>query len=760
MPGFPQFLAADFQGEVTLDHVIPAAEARFASLPDDVRPELARALAARGIERLYSHQADAYNAVRSGRHLVVVTPTASGKTLCYNLPVLQRLLERPDRRALFVFPTKALAQDQLAELSALKHGLPIDLRVDTYDGDTSPGRRTAIREAGHIVMTNPDMLHAGLLPHHTRWRRLFSSLDFVVIDELHMYRGLFGSQVANVIRRLKRICAFYGSTPTFICASATIANPLQLAKRLLEEENIELVERNGAPRGERRLVFYNPPLLNRETGIRRSSMLEARRIAAPWIRSGVQTIVFCRSRLQVEVMLSYLRQDLAPRLDAAQRVRGYRAGYLPLHRREIEAGLRSGEITSVVSTNALELGIDIGSLQTAILVGYPGTIASTWQQLGRAGRRSGSVGVFVASSSPLDQFIVRYPEYFLSADPEEGLIDPDNLLLLAAHLQAGLFELPFEDKERLGRADVRELLELFEEDGSASRSAGRWFWSRQAFPAEEIHLRRIAADNVVIIDTSQPRPRVIGEMDQFTAPVLLHEEAVYLHEGAQFHVERLDWEEKKAYVHPVEVDYYTDALASVTVQVLDTFAGPDQEGLARSHGELKITALASMFKKIRFHTHENIGSGPIHLPEQTLHTTGYWVTVDEELWRTLGRQTLEAGLQGMAHSLRYVASLRLMCDPRDLGAVAEVRSVTTRLPTVTVYEMYPGGVGYSRRMFELHRELLEHAAALVRDCPCLAGCPSCVGPLHLVEGAKDACLRLLEAGARRRSPISASALPV
>ena len=482
MPTFPDFVSANFQGDVTLDHVIPASEARFAPLPDDLRPELTHALAARGVERLYSHQADAYNAVRRGRHLVVVTPTASGKTLCYNLPVLQRLLEQPDRRALYMFPTKALAQDQLAELSALKHGLPIDLRVDTYDGDTSPGRRTAIREGGHIVMTNPDMLHAGLLPHHTRWRRLFSSLDFVVIDELHMYRGLFGSQVANVIRRLKRICAFYGSSPTFICTSATIANPLQLAQRLLEEENIELVERNGAPRGERRLIFYNPPLLNREMGVRRSSMLEARRIAAPWIRAGVQTIVFCRSRLQVEVMLSYLRQDLAPRLDASQRVRGYRAGYLPLHRREIEAGLRSGEITSVVSTNALELGIDIGSLQTAILVGYPGTIASTWQQLGRAGRRSGSVGVFVASSSPLDQFIVRHPEYFLSSDPEEGLIDPDNLLLLAGHLQAGLFELPFEDQERLGRADVHELLELFEEDGSASRSGGRWFWSRQAFP--------------------------------------------------------------------------------------------------------------------------------------------------------------------------------------------------------------------------------------------------------------------------------------
>ena len=750
MANFPSFHAADFQGDITLDHVIPEASAKFAPLPAGLVPELVGALARRGIDRLYSHQADAYEAVRQGRHLVVVTPTASGKTLCYNLPVLQRLLESPEKRALYLFPTKALAQDQLAELSALKHGLPIELRVDTYDGDTPPGRRTAIREGGHVVMTNPDMLHTGLLPHHTRWRRLFSSLEFVVIDELHTYRGLFGSQVANVIRRLKRICAFYGSNPTFICASATIANPLELAKKLLEEENVELVERSGAPRGERRLIFYNPPLVNREMGIRRSSMLEARRIAAPWIRSGVQTIVFCRSRLQVEVMLSYLRQELAPRLDSKQRVRGYRAGYLPLHRREIEAGLRSGEITGVVSTNALELGIDIGTLQTAVLVGYPGTIASTWQQLGRAGRRSGSVGVFVASSSPLDQFIVRHPEYFLSADPEEGLIDPDNLLLLAGHLQAGLFELPFEERERLGRADVRELLELFEEDGSASRSAGRWFWSRQAFPAEEIHLRRIAADNVVIIDTSQPRPKVIGEMDQFTAPVLLHEEAVYLHEGAQYHVERLDWEEKKAYVHPVEVDYYTDALAAVTVQVLDTFSGPELDGLSRSHGEVKITALASMFKKIKFHTHENIGSGPIHLPEQTLHTTGYWITVDEDLWRSLGRETLEAGLQGMAHSLRHVASLRLMCDPRDLGAVAEVRSVTTRLPTVTVYEMYPGGVGYASRMFELHRDLLEHAASLVSDCPCLAGCPSCIGPLHLVEGAKDACLKLL----------SASALPV
>ncbi len=762
MIDLPPFNPSQFAGEVTLDHMVPAASANFAPLPTELDGNLASALRRRGVDRLYSHQAQAYAEVRNGRHVVVVTPTASGKTLCYNLPVLQRLLENPERRALYVYPTKALAQDQLAELGALKAGLPIELRADTYDGDTPPGRRTAIREGGHIVMTNPDMLHTGLLPHHTRWRRLFSSLDFVVIDELHTYRGLFGSQVANVIRRLKRVCAFYGSRPTFICASATIRNPRELAQRLLEEDDVALVDRSGAPRGARRLVFYNPPLISRDLGVRRSSMLEARRIAAPWIRSGIQTIVFCRSRLQVEVMLSYLRQDLDPRLDASRRVRGYRAGYLPLHRREIEAGLRAGDITGVVSTNALELGIDIGTLQCAVLVGYPGTIASTWQQLGRAGRRSGSVGVFVASSSPLDQFIVRHPEYFLDSDPEEGLIDPDNLLLLAAHLQAGLFELPFEEGERLGRTEVGELLALFEEDGSATRSAGRWFWSRQAFPAEEVHLRRILADNVVIVDTSQPRPQVIGEMDQFTAPVLLHEEAVYLHEGAQYHVDRLDWDEKKAYVRPVEVDYYTDALASVTVQVLETFAGPDGDRLARSHGEVKITSLASMFKKIRFHTHENIGAGPIHLPEQTLHTTGYWVTVADELWRALGRKALdhrakpggsdsvgtpgfEAGLQGMAHALRHVASLRLMCDPRDLGAVAEVRSITTRLPTVTVYEAYPGGVGFAARMYELHESLLDDAASLVADCPCAAGCPSCIGPLHLVEGAKDACLKLLRA---------------
>jgi DEAD/DEAH box helicase domain-containing protein len=745
MASVPPLDLAALPGQVTLDHVIPARDADLAPLPGDLRPELAAALARRGVHRLYSHQAEAYAHVRSGRHLVVVTPTASGKTLCYNLPVLQRLLENPGSRSLYLFPTKALAQDQLAELGALAGGLPLDVRVSTYDGDTPAGRRTAIREAGHVVLTNPDMLHTGILPHHTRWRRLFSSLEHVVVDELHTYRGVFGSQVANVLRRLRRICAFYGSSPRFVCASATIGNPLQLARRLLEEEEVVLVDRSGAPSGERRLVFYNPPLLDRELGIRRSSLLEGRRIAAPWIRDGVQTIVFCRSRLQVEVMLSYLQESLLPRVDARRRVRGYRSGYLPLRRREIEAGLRSGEVHGVVSTNALELGIDIGSLRAAVIVGYPGTIASTWQQLGRAGRRSGAIAVFVASSSPLDQFIVRHPEYFLGASPEEGLVDPDNLLVLAGHLQAGLFELPFVEGERLGGADVGELLRLFEEDGVVSRSGDRWFWSQDAFPAEGVSLRSLASDNVVIVDTSPPRPEVIGEMDQFTAQVMLHEEAIYLQDGGQYHVDRLDWDEKKAYVRPVQVDYYTDALLGVQVTVLDTFEHEPGPGLDRAHGEVKLTALATVFKKIRFHTHENVGSGPIHLPEQTLHTTAYWTTVEPDVWAALGHEALEAGLQGMGHALRTVASLRLMCDPRDLGALGEVRSAATRRPTVTIYEVYPGGVGYARRLYDLHASLLDDAADLVRECPCGAGCPSCTGPLGGVDGAKQACLRLLSA---------------
>ncbi|HET9847599.1 MAG TPA: DEAD/DEAH box helicase [Candidatus Dormibacteraeota bacterium] len=737
----------EFRSHLTLDHTVPAKQARFANFPDGLDMRLGQALAARGITRLYTHQAEAANLALAGKDLVVVTPTASGKTACYNLPVLQAMLKDKEARALYLFPTKALAQDQLAELHGMVGELKVDLKTYTYDGDTPVSARQAIRQAGHIVVTNPDMLHTAVLPHHTRWVKLFANLRYVVIDELHAYRGVFGSHLANVLRRLWRVCDFYNSHPVVICCSATIANPKELAERLTGR-SMTLVDDNGAPRGPKRLLFYNPPVVNKQLGIRRSSTLESHRIAETFLRAGVQTIVFGRTRLQVEILLSYLQQSLANRLGDHSAIRGYRGGYLPLQRREIEHGLRDGSVRGVVSTNALELGIDIGHLDAAVLCGYPGTIASTWQQIGRAGRRrSAAAAVYVASSSPLDQYLVNHPEYFLGRDPEHGLIDPDNLLILSAHLQAATFELPLPSGERFGGAPVAELLRILEEDGAVHQAGDTWHWSSDAFPAEGVSLRSANADNVVIVDVTRGAS-IIGEMDQFSAQIFLHEEAIYLHEGAQYHVDRLDWDEKKAYVRPVKVDYYTDANLAVSIKVLETMNSAPASELAVHHGEVQIRALATIFKKIRFHSHENIGSGPISLPEQQLHTTAFWVEVPEPVARQFPRPAMQGGLQGVANVVSQVACLFLMCDARDLGAHPEIRAPHTGAPTVYVYERYPGGVGMSARLFESAGAVLKAALDLVAQCECESGCPSCVGPaLEVGEGGKAVAMRLLEAGA-------------
>ena len=758
-----------FRAGVTLDHLVPAREAVYAEIPVEVPQRLRAALAARGVARLYSHQAEVFANVVAGRDSVVVTPTASGKTLCYNLPVLTRVMERREARALYLFPTKALAQDQLTELTDVCAHLDSGIRTFTYDGDTSPSARSAIREAGHVVITNPDMLHAAILPHHTKWLKLFQNLEYVVIDELHAYRGVFGSHLGNVIRRLHRVCAFYGSRPTFILASATIANPGELAEKILERQ-VTVVDANGAPSAPKRLVFYNPPVVNADLGLRRSSLLESQRIAARFLAGGAQTIVFGRSRLQVEVLLSYLKQGGSDRLGRHGDIRGYRGGYLPGQRREIERGLRTGAVRGVVATNALELGIDVGQMQAAVLCGYPGSIASTWQQLGRAGRRDEpAVGVLVCSSSPIDQFLARHPEYFLQSSPEHGLVDPDNLLVLLGHLQASLYEVPFEQGEPFGTSKVEEMLALLRDEGQAHHSGGRWFWSSEAFPASEVSLRSILADNVVIIDTGgglAPHhppataaaradatgglrgagpPQVIGEMDQFAAQTLLHDQAIYLHEGQQYHVDHLDWAEKKAYVRPVNVDYYTDADRSARVQVLESF-DTVEGALFKAHGEVQVTSLATIFKKIRFHTHEAIGAGPIDLPQVDLHTTSYWLRVPAELAATYPRLKLQAGLQGLANVVRHTASVFLMCDPRDLGVAVQVRSPQTGGPTVFVYDIFPGGVGLSPRLFDLHDRLLTAAADLISGCDCVSGCPSCVGAMVERDvDTKDAALRLARA---------------
>ncbi|MEF3301632.1 DEAD/DEAH box helicase [Paenibacillus sp. GYB003] len=721
----------ELMSQVTHWRTIAPRPASYADFPETIRPELKEALARKGIARLYTHQAEVFRAAEEGRSVVAVTPTASGKTLCYNLPVLNRILRDDSSRALYLFPTKALAQDQVAELHEIVDWLGADIKSHTYDGDTPPTVRQAIRNAGHIVVTNPDMLHSAILPHHTKWVKLFENIKFIVIDELHSYRGVFGSHVANVIRRLRRICRFYGSDPQFICASATIDNPGEHAERLVGGP-VTLVDRNGAPSGEKHFVFYNPPVVNKQLGIRRSSVLESQKLAAFLLKNDIQTIVFARSRVRVELLLTYL-QELVKHELGTKSIRGYRGGYLPKQRREIERGLRSGDIRGVVSTNALELGIDIGQLQACVMNGYPGTIASTWQQSGRAGRRQeSSITFLVASSNPLDQFMVENPDYFFERSPERALIQPDNLIILLDHVKCAAYELPFEENERFGDEPLEELLEFLAEEKIVHRVKGRWYWMEQSFPAHDISLRSAAQENIIIIDTSNGS-RVIGEVDRFSAPTLVHEEAIYIHEGVQYQVEKLDYEEKKAYVREVSVDYYTDANLAVQLKVLQTHKeGRAGRGAERRFGEVTLNAKATIFKKIRLRTHENIGSGPIHLPEEEMHTSSYWITFGEEATSGMSANDLQYALLGLANVMVHLAPLYLMCDPFDIRVVPQVRSVHDKMPTIFFYDRYPGGVGLSERLYDVHDMLVAEATRHITGCGCLSGCPACVGPIEEV----------------------------
>jgi DEAD/DEAH box helicase domain-containing protein len=694
-------------------------------------PRLVEALRSRGIQQLYTHQVEALSAVLQGNSTVVVTPTASGKTLCYNLPVLQTLLADPEARALYMFPTKALAQDQMQELHGLITELQADIRTFTYDGDTPGDARRKVREAGHVVVTNPDMLHTGILPHHTKWVKLFENLRYVVIDELHQYRGVFGSHVGNVIRRLHRVCRFYGSDPIFICCSATIANPRELAEKLVRKPFIQ-VDDDGSPRGRKVVAVYNPPVVNRELGIRGSAVDAARAIGSRLLQDGVQTIVFAPSRVRVELLLRYLREALKQRVGEPPKVEGYRSGYLPNERRAIERGLREGRIRGVVATNALELGVDIGGLDAAVLTGYPGTLASAWQQMGRAGRRQGTAfSVIVASSSPLNQYVASNPDYLFEASPEAGLIDPDNLLVRIGHIKCAAFEVPFEADEAFGES-TPQLLEMLADEGVLVKAGGRYHWMTEVFPAEGVSLRSAAIDNFVVIEQGPkahgPTARVIGEVDRPSAPLLIHDEAIYMHSGVQYHVDKLDWKEKKAYVRKVDVDYYTDANLAVDLEVLESFESAPARGCMVDHGEVAVREVATIFKKIKLETNENVGWGRISIPEESRHTTGYWFALGQEAVDGLGRAELQDGLWGLAHLLRNLAPIFLMCDPRDLQAVAQVRSPFTERPTLFLYENQPGGVGMAPRLFAIHDELLRTAQDVLGRCVCVGGCPGCVGP--------------------------------
>lgn len=735
---------------VSLDIELPGHDASYASIPSSLSAGVREALVARGIKKLYTHQKDAFDAIASGRDVVIATPTASGKSLCYNLPILNTFASDPTARAIYLFPTKALARDQEESLRQLMREAGLSQGAITYDGDTPGDARRAARERAGVLMTNPDMLHSGILPHHAQWARLFSNLKYVVIDELHMYRGVFGSHLANVVRRLRRLANFHGSDPVFVMASATIGNPEAHASAMIGRP-VSCIENSGAPTGSRQFIVYNPPIVNAELGLRASYTKTAVSLTADLVRAGVSTLVFGRSRTGVEVMLKYIRDALVDDPVEAESIMAYRGGYLPKRRRAIEKALRDGEIKCVVATNALELGIDIGALDAVVCAGYPGSIAAMWQRFGRAGRRQeASAAILVPSSVPLDQYFANQPQLLIHAAIEQARIDPDNIEILIQHLKCAAFELPFQADENLGDLGADELAEALQflahhrvVHAVKSDEKTTYHWASDAYPASSVSLRSVGWDNFVIIDLDTDK--TLAEMDWRSAHTMLHEQAIYQHDADQYQVEQLDYENRKAFVRLVKPDYFTTAETHTTVSVTES----DESGLVDMNpywtlplglGEVSVVNKVVGFKKIRFETHENVGFGEVHLPAMQMHTSAFWVTFPEAFVaaRPEPRATVVDALRGLSKAMHLVAASGLMIDPRDLGRTLGDRDEpdgqlgTSRGvgfdPTIFLYDSIPGGVGLATRLFDVGIQLLVRARTLIETCICNEGCPGCIGP--------------------------------
>ena len=767
----------------TAERALPPAQAEFGPIPERLHPSLHRALQNRGISQLYTHQVSAVDAALSGEHVVVATPTASGKSLCFHLPVLNALISDEEATSLFIYPTKALSRDQEHNLRELMSEAELRAGAMVFDGDTPADARKAARERCRVVLTNPDMLHAGILPNHARWASLFQGLRYVVLDELHTYRGVFGSHMAHVLARLRRVARFHGSDPIFISATATIGNPREHTARLIGvvPEQIRLIDESGAPRSTREVYVYNPPVVNEELGVRASTLKQSVNLAADLVRAKVPTIVFGPSRNSVELMLKYLRARVGD-VAGPDAIMAYRGGYLPERRRAIEAGLRNGEILCVVATNALELGIDIGDLDAVVCAGYPGSVAGTWQRFGRAGRRGDtSIAVLVCSSDSLDQYLAREPSYLLDSNAEEARIDPSNVEILIQHLKCAVFEAPFEVSERgarhanpepargetyvtLDQNATRDALEYLVSHGLVHQAGGRYHWAGEAFPANNISLRNIGWDNFVIVDVATNQS--IAELDFRATHTMLHEQAIYQHDAEQYQVERLDFENHKAFVRKVAPDYFTTALTYRTVAVIEEQTKNQLGRAILGFGDVKVIEKVTGYKKIKFFTHENAGYGDVHLPEMQMHTTSFWLTLPEAVVAELPypRATVIDGLRGLGAALETVSTLAMMCDPRDLGQTlgdgglpggdgalaAPGRDFHAGRtggfdPTVFLFDAIPGGVGLAERLFERAPELLQHARALIESCTCKSGgCPACVGPAE--EGSrKRVALQILNA---------------
>jgi len=721
----------EYKGQIRHVETLPAREASYGELSRPIHAALRAALEKAGVGRLYSHQVEAIEAARRGEDVVVVSGTASGKTLCYNVPVIEALLADPAAKALYLFPTKALAQDQLKGLVRLAghdERLAGLVRAGTYDGDTTRHTRRKLRDEGNIILSNPDMLHAGVLPYHPKWNRFFKDLRYVVIDEIHTYRGIFGSNVANVIRRLARVCEHCGSSPQFICSSATIANPSELAGKLIGRP-VTVVDNDGSPRGKKYFVLWNPPFLDQAKMERRSSNVEGHWLMAKLIAEGFQTIAFGRARVVAELIYKYARDTLAHiRPEYAEKIRPYRGGYLPEERRDIERQLFSGELMGVASTNALELGIDVGSLDAAVIVGFPGTIASTWQQAGRAGRASDeSLAVLVGYNDPIDQYLMRHGEYFFRQSPENAVIDPENRYILSKHLRCAAFELPLSeaDARRFGKM-TRPILELLEEFGQLKELDGRHYWSSADFPARDVSLRTISDDTYAIVDVKNDNS-VIGVVDGVSALELVYPEAIYLHEGETYFVRELDLEQKVAYVERQEVDYYTQPVLESSIRVTEQKREKNWRGNRVFFGDATVTWMTAAFKKIKFYQLDSIGWCNLDLPALHLDTAAMWLVPDKGVMNELrarGRNPVE-GLVGIRNMAISVLPLFSMCDRRDIGGIVD--SSNTGSPTMFLYDRYQGGLGFVETGYHVVDELLRGCLELVSECDCEDGCPSCVG---------------------------------
>jgi DEAD/DEAH box helicase domain-containing protein len=714
-----------FTGNVAYWGVRKRQAARFVPIPAEIHPEIRRFLDGAGIGRLYTHQAESYRAASRGEDVVITTPTASGKSLAYNLPVLDGLLKDPDAKAIYLFPTKALSQDQMKALGDFM--LP-DLKLYVYDGDTPSSIRQAARRSGRLIVTNPDMLHSGVLPNHPKWVKIFDGLKYIVLDELHTYRGIFGSHLAHIMRRLLRVAGFYGSKPVFLASSATIDNPADLFFKITGRKP-RVISESGAPLGEKHYVIYNPPVVDHIQGIRRGVVLESTRLAVPFIKNGITTIVFARSRLNTEVILSYLKKRIPHK---SAKIAGYRGGYLPNERRDIERGLKDGRIHGIVSTNALELGIDIGSLDVSIMAGYPGTVASFHQQAGRSGRKDApSLAILIASNSPVDQYIAAHPEYLMEKNPEAALVNPSNVYILVDQVKCAAFELPFRSGEPFGDENISDVLAYLEEKSVLHREEEVYHWQERSYPAENVSIRSADAGNFVIVEMAEGKKRVIGEVDRASVPVLLHENAIYLHGSQQYSVVNLDWDKQVAYVERSAVEYYTDAETKSDIKILEKNREEELRSYKAMLADVLVRTMAVKYKKIKFGTHENVGFGEINLPPSEIHTRSLVLSFRSPLFEGLSRDESENLLLSVSNLLRNISPLFVMTDIRDIGSAENLKQQVIGLPTVFLYDRYPGGVGLADRLFEVKHEILQAALQRVEECACRDGCPSCVGPERL-----------------------------